>query len=54
MISTVTPSLRSVIDTAVASRWMNNLWVVKPRQRLGNVDDYKSFPQGCIYIYIYI
>ena len=34
MSSTVTTSLRSVIDTPVASIMVINLWAVTPRQRL--------------------
>ena len=48
--ATVTTSLRSVIDTLVASI-MVNLWAVTPRHRLYVDEDDVLYKSVCIYIY---
>ena len=52
--STVTTSLRSVIDTPVASNMVINLWALTPRQRLRTMMMYYISRYVYIYIYIYI
>ena len=51
--STVTTSLRSVIDTPVASRMVINLWALTPRQRLRTMM-MMYYISRYVYIYIYI
>ena len=53
--STLTTSLRSVIDTPVASIMVINLWAVTPRQRLRTMMMMMMYYISCyVYIYIYI
>ena len=51
--STVTTSLRSVIDTPVASSMVINLWAVTPRQRLRKLMMMMMYYISR-YVYIYI
>ena len=53
MSSTVTTSLRSVIDTPVASIMVINLWAVTPRQMLRKMM-MMYYISRYVYIYIYI
>ena len=50
--STVTTSLRSVIDTPVASNMVINLWVLTPRQRLRTMM-MMYYISRYVYMYIY-
>ena len=52
--SIVTTSLRSVIDTPVASIMVINLWVVTPRQRLHKLMMMMYYISRYVYIYIHI
>ena len=53
--SRVTTSLRSVIDTPVASIMVINLWAVTPRQRLHKLMMMMMYYiSRYVYIYIYI
>ena len=52
--STVTTSLRSVIDTPVASSMVINLWAVTPRQRLRTMLMMMMYYKSrYVYVYIY-
>ena len=52
--ATVTTSLRSVIDTPVASNMIINLWAFTPRQRLRTMMMMMYYISRYVYIYIYI
>ena len=53
--STVTTSLRSVIDMPVASSMVINLWAVTPRQRLRTMlMMMMCYISRYVYVYIYI
>ena len=51
---TVTTSLRSVIDTPVASNMVINLWAFTPQQRLRTMMVMMYYISRYVYIYIYI
>ena len=52
--STVTASLRSVIDTPVASSMVINLWALTPRQRLRTMMMMMMMYYISRYVYVYI